>query len=182
MSPGEIASIRRILHSFENIDVILGEVIGIDTENKRVSLEDDSKSGFDYLILAAGARHSYFGHDNWEVFAPGLKTLEDAIEIRRRVLLAFELAEREAYQTGVRKHLNFVVVGGGPTGVEMAGAIADIARQVLSSDFNLIDTKRTLVMLFEGSDRILGTFAPKLSAKAQKDLEDLGWSVSPTVL
>ncbi len=178
LSPGEIASpIRRILHSYKNVNVILGEVIGIDGDKKNITLEDDSEIGFDYLILAAGARHSYFGHDNWEVFAPGLKTLEDAIEIRRRVLLAFELAEREAYQTGVRKHLNFVVVGGGATGVEMAGAIADIARQVLASDFNLIDTKRALVMLFEGSDRILSSFDPKLSEKAKTDLESLGVEV-----
>lgn len=178
LSPGEIASpIRRILHSYKNVNVILGEVIGIDVDQKTIILEDSSEISFDYLILAAGARHSYFGHDDWEVFAPGLKTLEDAIEIRRRVLLAFELAEREAYQTGVRKHLNFVVVGGGATGVEMAGAIADIARQVLSSDFNLIDTKRALVMLFEGSDRILSSFDPKLSEKAKNDLESLGVEV-----
>lgn len=178
LSPGEIASpIRRILHRYKNVNVILGEVIAIDVEKRLVKLEDDSEINFDYLILAAGARHSYFGNDDWEVFAPGLKTLEDAIEIRRRVLLAFELAEREAYLTGVRNHLNFIVVGGGPTGVEMAGAIADIARQVLASDFNLIDTKRALVMLFEGSDRVLGTFDTKLSERAKRDLEDLGVEV-----
>lgn len=178
LSPGEIASpIRRILHRYENVQVVLGEVVGIDAENKKVKLSDDSEMLFDYLIVAAGARHSYFGHDEWEDDAPGLKTVEDALEIRRRVLLAFELAEREAYLTGVKKHLSFVVIGGGATGVEVAGAIAGIARTALAGDFNLIDTKRALVMLFEGGDRILNTFDPKLSEHAKKDLEDLGVEV-----
>src|SRR5215210_7866875 len=128
LSPGEIAQpIRRILHFAKNIEVILGEVIGFDTSANAVRLEDATEVGFDYLIVAAGARHAYFGHDDWEVSAPGLKTIEDAVEIRRRVLLAFELAERDAYLTGEQRQLNFVVVGGGPTGVELAGAIADIA-------------------------------------------------------
>lgn len=178
LSPGEIASpIRRILHRFKNIEVILGEAAGFDTKKQTVKLADNSKISFDYLIVAAGARHSYFGNDDWENSAPGLKTIEDALEIRRRVLLAFELAEREAYLTGVKKHLNFVVIGGGATGVEMAGAIAGIARQALAKDFNLIDTKRALVMLFEGGDRILNAFSPELSAQAKKDLEDLGVEV-----
>lgn len=178
LSPGEIASpIRRILHRYKNIEVILGEVVGFDTKKQTIKLHDSSEIAFDYLIVAAGARHSYFGHDEWENSAPGLKTIEDALEIRRRVLLAFELAEREAYLTGVRNHLNFVVVGGGPTGVEMAGAIAGIARQALAKDFNLIDTRRALVMLFEGGDRILNAFSPELSARAKKDLEDLGVEV-----
>jgi len=178
LSPGEIASpIRRILHKYKNVEVILGEAVGFDLENNRVEMFDGSEVPFDYLIVAAGARHSYFGHDEWEENAPGLKTLEDAVEIRRRVLLAFELAEREAYLTGVNPHLSFAVIGGGPTGVEMAGAIAGIARQALAKDFNLIDTKKALVMLFEGSDRILNTFAPELSEKAKKDLEDLGVEV-----
>ncbi|MET0753831.1 MAG: NAD(P)/FAD-dependent oxidoreductase [Pyrinomonadaceae bacterium] len=178
LSPGEIASpIRRILHRYKNIEVILGEVVGFDTRKQIIRLADASEISFDYLIVAAGARHSYFGHDEWENSAPGLKTVEDALEIRRRVLLAFELAEREAYLTGVKKHLNFVVIGGGATGVEMAGAIAGIARQALAKDFNLIDTKRALVMLFEGGDRILNTFAPELSERAKKDLEGLGVEV-----
>jgi len=178
LSPGEIASpIRRILHRHENVQVVLGEAVGIDTEKKHVKLSDDSEVSFDYLIVAAGARHSYFGHDEWENDAPGLKTVEDALEIRRRVLLAFELAEREAYLTGVRKHLSFVVIGGGATGVEVAGAIAGIARTALAGDFNLIDTKRALVMLFEGGDRILNTFDKSLSEHAKKDLEDLGVEV-----
>jgi NADH dehydrogenase len=178
LSPGEIASpIRRILHKYKNVEVILGEVVGFDTEKQTVELANGSEITFDYLIVAAGARHSYFGHDEWENSAPGLKTVEDALEIRRRVLLAFELAEREAYLTGIKKHLNFVVIGGGATGVEMAGAIAGIARQALANDFNLIDTKRALVMLFEGGDRILSQFAPELSEHAKKDLEKLGVEV-----
>src|SRR5215203_225809 len=178
LSPGEIASpIRRILHRAKNVEVILGEAVAFDVEKQLVQLHDGSKIPFDYLIIAAGARHSYFGHDEWEKDAPGLKTIEDAVEIRRRVLLAFELAEREAYLTGVKKHLNFVVIGGGPTGVELAGAIAGIARQALAKDFNLIDTRRALVQLFEGSDRILNTFAPELSEKARQDLEELGVEV-----
>ncbi len=178
LSPGEIASpIRRILHRYKNVQVILGEATGFDLEKKVVKLQDESEISFDYLIIAAGARHSYFGHDEWENFAPGLKTVEDAIEIRRRVLLTFELAEREAYLTGITNHINFIIVGGGATGVEMAGAIAGIARQALSNDFNLIDTKRALVMLFEGGDRILNSFSPDLSAIAKQDLEDLGVEV-----
>jgi NADH:ubiquinone reductase (H+-translocating) len=178
LSPGEIASpIRRILYRAKNVEVILGEVIGFDVERKTVRLQDAAEVPYDYLIVAAGARHSYFGHDEWEDDAPGLKTVEDALEIRRRVLLAFELAERDAYLTGVRKHLNFVVVGGGATGVEMAGAIAGIARQALAKDFKFIDTRRALVQLFEGGDRILNTFTPSLSEIAKKDLEELGVEV-----
>ena len=178
LSPGEIAQpIRRILHYAKNIEVILGEVIGFDTQQKRVRLDDGSEVAFDYLIVAAGARHAYFGHDDWEVSAPGLKTLEDAVEIRRRVLLAFELAERDAYLKGEHEQLNFVVVGGGPTGVELAGAIADIARQALAKDFKAIDTRKARVILFEGSDRVLGTFAQDLSESAKSQLEDLGVEV-----
>lgn len=178
LSPGEIAQpIRRILHKYRNVEVILGEAAGFDKENKRVRLTDGSEVDFDYLIVSAGARHAYFGHDEWESSAPGLKTLEDAVEIRRRVLLAFELAEREAYLTGVQKKLNFVVVGGGPTGVELAGAIADIARKALAKDFKAIDTRKARVMLFEGSDKILGTFGKDLSASAKSQLESLGVEV-----
>ena len=178
LSPGEIASpIRRILHKFKNIEVILAEATGFDTEKQFVKLLDGSEVGYDYLIVSAGARHAYFGHDEWEGEAPGLKTIEDAVEIRRRVLLAFEFAEREAYLTGVKKPLNFVIVGGGPTGVELAGAIADIARKALAKDFKVIDTSTARVMLFEGSDRVLGTFAEDLSASAKRQLEDLGVEV-----
>lgn len=178
LSPGEIATpIRRILHYAKNIEVIMGEVVDFDTSSKTVRLDDGSQISFDYLIIAAGARHAYFGHDDWEVSAPGLKTIEDAVEIRRRVLLAFELAEREAYIKGSHKPLNFVVVGGGPTGVELAGAIAGIARQALAKDFKAIDTRNAHVVLFEGSDRVLGTFAKELSDSAKEQLEELGVEV-----
>ena len=178
LSPGEIAQpIRRILHYAKNIEVILGEVVGFDVATNSIKLDDGSNVTYDYLIVAAGARHAYFGHDDWEVSAPGLKTLEDAVEIRRRVLLAFELAERDAYLRGMHDQLNFVVVGGGPTGVELAGAIADIARQALAKDFKAIDTRKARVLLFEGSDRVLGTFASDLSESAKSQLEDLGVEV-----
>jgi NADH dehydrogenase len=178
LSPGEIASpIRRILYKAKNVEVILGEAVGFDLEKRTVKLQDKSEISFDYLILAAGARHSYFGHDEWENAAPGLKTIEDALEIRRRVLLAFELAEREAILTGKHEPLNFVVVGGGATGVELAGAIAGIARQALANDFKAIDTRKARVVLYEGGDRILNSFSPDLSAHAKKDLEELGVEV-----
>ena len=178
LSPGEIASpIRRILHNAKNIEVILGEAVGFDKDKQTVRLENGAEIPFDYLIIAAGARHSYFGNDDWEKAAPGLKTIEDALEMRRRILLAFELAEREAYLTGTHEPLNFVVVGGGPTGVELAGAIADIARQALAKDFKAIDTTKAKVLLFEGSDRVLGTFAKDLSESAKKQLEDIGVEV-----
>ncbi|MFM9905478.1 MAG: NAD(P)/FAD-dependent oxidoreductase [Pyrinomonadaceae bacterium] len=178
LSPGEIAQpIRRILHRQKNIEVILGEAAGFDKERKQVFLADGSQISYDYLIIAAGARHAYFGHDDWETQAPGLKTLEDAVEIRRRVLLAFEYAERDAYLNDNQREMNFVVVGGGPTGVELAGAIADIARKALAKDFMAIDTRKAKVMLFEGSDRVLGTFAGDLSDSAKSQLESLGVEV-----
>ena len=178
LSPGEIATpIRRILYRARNIEVVLGEVIEIEPDQKYVKLQDDSVIDFDYLVVAAGARHSYFGNDDWEESAPGLKTVEDAIEIRRRVLLAFELAERDAILSGKHDPLNFVVVGAGPTGVELAGAIAGIARKALAKDFQVIDTKNARVMLYEGADRVLNSFSEDLSEKAKKDLEDLGVEV-----
>ena len=128
-------------------------------------------------IFTRSRSHAYFGHDDWESSAPGLKTLEDAVEIRRRVLLAFELAERDAYLKGSNRQLEFVIVGGGPTGVELAGAIADIARKALSKDFKAIDTRNAKVVLFEGTDRILGTFASDLSDSAKEQLESLGVEV-----
>ena len=178
LSPGEIASpIRRILNKFRNIEVVLGEVIGFDLENQKVLLNDNSSVSFDYLIVSAGARHSYFGHDTWENSAPGLKTIEDALEIRRRVLLAFELAEREAILNGEHEPINFVVVGGGATGVELAGAIAGIARQALANDFRNIDTTKARVCLYEGGERILNSFSADLSEIAKRDLEGLGVEV-----
>ena len=178
LSPGEIASpIRRILHKSKNTEVILGEVVDFDKEKRLVKLENGTNVPYDYLIVAAGARHSYFGHDDWETNAPGLKTIEDAVEIRRRVLLTFELAERRAALLGEHPDINFVVVGGGPTGVELAGAIADIARQALAKDFKAIDTTKSHVLLFEGADRVLGTFPKELSESAKRQLEELGVEV-----
>ena len=178
LSPGEIATpIRRILHYAKNIKVILGEVVDFEISGNSLILDDGSVVTYDYLVVAAGARHAYFGHDDWEVSAPGLKTIEDAVEIRRRVLLVFELAERKAALSGDLDPLTFVVVGGGPTGVELAGAIAGIAREALAKDFKTIDTRTAKVVLFEGSDRVLGTFPPDLSESAKQQLEDLGVDV-----
>jgi NADH dehydrogenase len=178
LSPGEIASpLRRILHRARNTEVLLGEVVGFDTAAQRVHLKDGAEIAYDYLIVAAGARHSYFGHEDWAEDAPGLKTVEDAIEIRRRVLLAFEHAEREAYLTGKHQPLSFAVIGGGPTGVELAGAIADIARRALAKDFKAIDTTQARVTVFEGAPHILGVYPEELSLKAQRQLEELGVEV-----
>lgn len=178
LSPGQIASpIRRILRRAKNIEVVLAEATGFDLEKSQVLLSVEKPLEFDYLIIAAGARHAYFGHDEWEDEAPGLKTVEDALEIRRRVLLAFELAERDAIQEGKHDPLNFVVVGGGATGVELAGAIAGIARRALAKDFKAIDTKAAKVVLFEGGDRILDSYSEDLSEKAKRDLEGLGVDV-----
>ena len=178
LSAGEIASpIRRVLQGYKNIEVVLGEAVGFDLKKQVVELLYSDKVPFDYLIVAAGARHAYFGHDEWEKLAPGLKTIEDALEIRRRVLLAFEIAEHEAVLTGTHAPLNFVVIGGGPTGVELAGAIAGIARQALAKDFMAIDTTKAKVRLFEGSAYVLGTYSEELSIKAEQQLRDLGVDV-----
>ncbi|HEY0514964.1 MAG TPA: NAD(P)/FAD-dependent oxidoreductase [Thermoanaerobaculia bacterium] len=178
LSPGEIAApLRRILHRARNTEVILGEVTGFDLAARKVRLQHGPELPYDYLIVAAGARHSYFGHDDWAGDAPGLKTIEDALEIRRRVLLAFELAEREAYLTGKHEPLRFAVVGGGPTGVELAGAIADIARRAVAKDFKAIDTAAARVTLFEGLPRILGAYPEDLSRRGQRQLEELGVEV-----
>src|SRR6476660_2075841 len=150
LSPGEIAApIRWILRGQDNVEVLMGEVQDFDLSRKVVKLPD-LEIPYDYLIVATGASHAYFGHDDWEPFAPGLKTIEDAIEIRRRVFLAFELAERQAQQGEPQTPLNFVVVGGGPTGVELAGTLTEIAHRVLADEFNAIDPKRARIVLYEG--------------------------------
>jgi NADH dehydrogenase len=170
LSPSEIAyPIRTILRRWRNIRVMLGEVTGVDLDDKRVHVDNETIS-YDYLIVAAGARHSYFGHPEWEENAPGLKSIEDAFEIRRRVLLAFEHAEREPDAERRRAFLTFVVVGGGPTGVELAGAIAEIACQVLPKDFRVADTAHAQTILVEAGPRILSTFPPELSARAAEAL------------
>jgi NADH dehydrogenase len=178
LSPGEIASsLRNILRASRNVHTILGEVIGIDLVARRVTLEDGAETQYDYLIVAAGARHAYFGHDEWAVHAPGLKTIEDAVEIRSRLLLAFEKSERDATFTGRREALSFAVIGGGPTGVELAGAIADLARRALAKDFKAIDTTQAHIRLYEGSPRILGTYSEATSRRAAQQLEQLGVEV-----
>ncbi|HXB19727.1 MAG TPA: NAD(P)/FAD-dependent oxidoreductase [Candidatus Solibacter sp.] len=177
LSPAEIASpIRTVLKRARNVEVLLGEVTGFDMENRLVKA-DDLDLTYDYLIVAAGATHAYFGHPEWERIAPGLKTLEDAIEIRRRVLLAFEIAERDSIARKKRRELNFVVIGAGPTGVELAGAIADISRRYMEHDFRAIDPRQARIILLEGSPRVLPTFPEDLSASAEKQLTDLGVEV-----
>ena len=177
ISPGEIAApIRWILRNRKNVEVILDEVVGFDLARKVVQLPD-LEIPFDYLVVASGAQHSYFGHDEWEPFAPGLKTIEDALEIRRRVLLAFELAEKQAVSGAPQPMLTFAIVGGGPTGVELAGTLAEIANKVLQNEFRSIDPKHTRILLLEGGPRILPTYAPDLSRSAVRQLEHLGVEV-----
>ncbi len=178
LSPNDIASpIRSILRDQPNAQVTMGEVADIRTDQREVLLTDGSSIAYDYLILATGARHSYFGRDDWEPFAPGLKSLEDAQEIRRRVLLSFERAEREHDPIKRHAHLTFVVVGGGPTGVEVAGALAEIRRYALRRDFRHIDPGEATVMLLEGGERILASYPTELSERAKRELRRLGVEV-----
>jgi NADH dehydrogenase len=177
LSPGEIAyPIRHIFRDNENVSVLLARVTGFDLQHKKVLLDNDELS-YNYLLVAAGATHAYFGHPEWAPFAPGLKTVEDATEIRRRMLLAFEIAERRARLNHQPEPINFVVVGGGPTGVELAGALAEIAQHVLASDFRSIDPRSTRVLLVEAGPRILPAFDEKLSASAVQQLHKLGVEV-----
>lgn len=179
LSPGDISvPIRWILRKSKNITVILGEAVKVDSTNNKLLLKDGEEIDYDYLIIAAGARHSYFGNNDWENFAPGLKTLEDAINIREKMLLAFEKAERKFDKEDVSKYMTFVIVGGGPTGVEMAGAIAEISKKTLMRDFRKINTTKTRIILVEGTDRILNTYDNKLSLRAKEDLEKLGVEVN----
>src|SRR5882672_1841226 len=182
LSPGEIAApIRWIMRSRRNVEVLMSEVRDFDLARRAVKLED-GEVGYDYLIVAAGASHAYFGHDEWEPFAPGLKTIEDALEIRRRMLLAFELAERQAASNKKQVQLNFVVVGGGPTGVELAGTLAEISRQVLANEFRSIDPKRTRIVLLEGGPRVLTAYPEDLSRTAEEQLRHLGVEVQTSAL
>jgi NADH:ubiquinone reductase (H+-translocating) len=183
LSPAEIASpIRNVLRDGANTEVLLGEVTGFDLERRivRSSGPGDSRPlelPYDYLIVAAGATHAYFGHPEWAKFAPGLKSIEDATEIRRRVLLAFEQAEREGYAGRPAPPLNFVVIGAGATGVELAGAISDISRRYLEQEFRSIDPTRSRVILLEGGPRVLPTYPEDLSASAEKQLRQMGVEV-----
>ncbi len=177
LSPGDIAyPIRSILREQSNANVLLADVVSIDTARREVRLADGVLA-YEYLILAAGAGHAYFGHDDWEQYAPGLKTLEDALAIRRRILLAFERAEREPNPSVRKVLLTFVIVGGGPTGVELAGAIAEISRHVLVSDFRAIDPREARIVLVEGGARILSAYSPKSSSRAEEQLRLRGVEV-----
>jgi NADH dehydrogenase len=177
LSPGEIAApIRSILRSHRNVEVLMAEVTGFDLE-RRIVHTPEVEVAYDYLIVAAGAQHSYFGHDEWEPLAPGLKTIEDALEIRRRVLQAFELAERQAVAGETAMQINFVVVGGGPTGVELAGTLAEISRHALAHEFRSIDPARTHIVLLEGGPRVLAAYAEDLSRSAEEQLKQLGVEV-----
>ena len=175
LSPGDIAQpIRSILRDNTNTEVIMDEVVGFDTVERHVRLKSGAVLIYDYLILATGSTHSYFGKDEWAKIAPGLKTIEDATEIRRRVLLAFELAERQKLETGSHPPLNFVIVGGGPTGVELAGSISDIAKLYMTKDFRHIDPGTAQVLILEGSPHILGAYPEDLQQKAVEQLNALG--------
>ena len=175
LSPADIAQpIRSIVRNDKNVEVLMDEALDIDTKQSRVKLRSGTDLEYDYLIVATGSTHSYFGKDEWASIAPGLKTVEDAVEIRRRILLAFELAEREMLETGKHPALNFVIVGGGPTGVELAGAISDIAKLYMTQDFRHIDPSSARVLILEGSPNILGMYPPDLQQKAREQLEGLG--------
>jgi NADH dehydrogenase len=175
LSPGEIAQpLRSVLRKQRNTTVILGEAVGLDPERREVLMSDGGPIPYDSLIVATGAHHTYFGHDEWAPFAPGLKTLEDATEIRRRILIAFEAAERESNPELRRAWMTFVLVGGGPTGVELAGSLGEIARDTLKRDFRSIDPRETRIILIEAMDRILPTYPPSRSASAKRQLERLG--------
>lgn len=179
LSPGDVsAPIRHILRKQQNTSVLLAEVRGIDVNRKLVHIDlPDREIGYDYLIVASGSHHAYFGHDDWEPFAPGLKTVEDATEIRRRFLLAFERAEKTSSETEREAYLTFVIVGAGPTGTELSGALPMIARRALHPDFRNIDTRQTRVILLEGGTRILPSFPEELAEKAREALVDLGVEV-----
>ncbi len=178
LNPSDIAApIRSVLRNQPNVEVLLAEAESVDTTRRQVRLTDGSIFTYDYLIVATGARHSYFGHDEWEALAPGLKSIDDALEIRQRVLLAFERAERE--KDPVRRHayLTFIIVGGGPTGVETAGAVAELRRYALKRDFRHIDPGEATVMLLEGGPRLLPSYPPSLGDRAKHDLRRLGVEV-----
>jgi NADH dehydrogenase len=177
LNPSDIATpIRRILRKQKNAEVLLAEAMSVDLDARQVML-DRGSIAYDYLIVATGARHSYFGHDEWARFAPGLKSIADALVIRRRVLSAFEFAEREPDDASRKPWLTFVVVGAGPTGVELSGALCGIAHHALASDFRRIDPKQAKIILLEGSDRVLPTYVPELSEKARRQLVKLGADV-----
>ncbi|MGB6054404.1 MAG: FAD-dependent oxidoreductase, partial [Burkholderiaceae bacterium] len=176
-APAIAAPIRHILAGQRNLTTLMACVADIDARRRCVLLEDGAEIGYDYLIVAAGSTHSYFGHDDWARHAPPLKTLEDAFEIRKRTLMAFERAERETDEARRTAWLTFAVIGAGATGVEMAGTLAEIGRHTLRGEFRHIDSRHARVVLLEGSDRVLPPYPPDLSAKAQAQLQRLGVEV-----
>lgn len=183
LSPADIAMpLRYVLRGQENTQVWLGTVMGIDTASRTVDLSGGGALRYDYLVLATGATHAYFGHDEWAERAPGLKTVDDATEIRRRFLFAFEAAEREGDPAARERLLTFAIVGAGPTGVELAGAMAEIARQVMPREFRSIDTKTARILLLEGGPRVLPTYTEESSESAQRQLEHLGVEVHTNAL
>jgi len=178
LSPGDIAApIRRIVRRYRNVRVLLARAEAVSPDARRLILSDGGWLDYDFLVLATGATHSYFGHDEWAAHAPGLKSVEEALEIRRRVLFAFEAAEREPDPARQRALLTFVVVGGGPTGVELAGALAELSRHTLAREYHAFDPRSARVILCEGSDRLLEAYPPELSEKARAQLEGLGVTV-----
>ncbi len=175
LSPADVSSpLRSILKHQKNTAILLAEVTGIDRARREVHLRGGDCVPYDYLIVGTGVRHHYFGHDDWSEIAPGLKTIEDALNIRTRIFLAFETAERELDPVKQQEWLTFVLVGGGPTGVELAGALAEIANETLRKDFRQIDPRRARIILIEGNDRVLTNYPPKLSAAARRSLHRLG--------
>lgn len=183
LSPADIASpLRSVLRRQKNTKVLLGYVVDIDPEQQQVHLKDGNVVPYDSLIVATGVSHSYFGNDHWEKIAPGMKSVEDALEVRRRIFFAFEAAEKETDPEKRAALLTFVIVGGGPTGVELAGALSELAHRTLVSDFRNIDTRETRVILVEGMDRVLPPFPPDLSAAAETSLNELGVEVQTKTL
>jgi NADH dehydrogenase len=177
LSPGEIAApIRSILRSYGNVEVLLEEVVDFNLQQNKIITKEQTLD-YDFLVIASGATHAYFGHDEWQPLAPGLKTIEDALEIRRRVLLAFELAERQAASGQGASPLQFVVIGGGPTGVELAGTLAEIARHAMNHEFRNIDPRQSRILLIEGGPRVLPAYSEELSRKAEEQLRRLGVEV-----
>ena len=175
LSPGDIAApVRGILRAQKNVSIIMGEVVSIDKKNQKVKMHNGDEFEFNFLIVATGARHSYFGNDEWEKYAPGLKTISDALKIRERILLSFEKAERSNDPNEIEKQLTFVIVGGGPTGVEMAGAIAEISKKTMLKDFRKIDPSKTKIILIEGTDKLLNSFDQPLNSYTKRMLENIG--------
>jgi NADH dehydrogenase len=182
LSPGDIASpLRAVLRKYKNIEVIKAEVIDLDPEHRRITFRD-GELNYDSLIVATGSTYNYFGHDEWAEIAPGIKTIENTLDVRHRIFLAFEAAEREADIAQQKSWMRFVIIGAGPTGVELAGAIGELAQSTLRNDFRHIDTCETEIILLEGTDRILPTYPEELSIKAQESLERLGITVNKNAM